>query len=146
MFTYCPMDVTSHIIVSMSVFTQCNCCALCNNMFHVFFYLIWHSAYIIIIIIIIIITIITIIIIIIIIIINTSSVQIPSHERRNNAAKLNCFKNRWDLWFPQHWRFRLWSHELQYYDMNRLCGRGGGIGPRIKVNQNLRKIQSSWGQ
>jgi hypothetical protein len=31
----------------------------------------------------------------------------------------------------------LWSHELQNCYTNRLCGRGGVIGPRIKVNQNL---------
>ena len=31
----------------------------------------------------------------------------------------------------------MWSHELQNCDTNRLCVRGGVIGPRIKVNQNL---------
>jgi len=42
---YCPVAVTSHIIVSISVVRVCKFCASCNNMFFVFFCLIAHSAF-----------------------------------------------------------------------------------------------------
>lgn len=42
----------------------------------------------------------------------------------------------------------MWSHELQNSDTNRLCGRGGKIGPRIQVSQNLgemdRRYSTVW--
>jgi hypothetical protein len=44
MFTYRPVDVTSHLSVSICVFRWSKCCALHNNMFYVFFCLIAHSA------------------------------------------------------------------------------------------------------
>jgi len=43
MFTYHPVDVTSHPCVFISVFRQSKCCALRNNMYYVFC-LIAHSA------------------------------------------------------------------------------------------------------
>ena len=42
---YRPVDVIRHHIVYISVFRWCKCCASCNNMFYVFFYLIAHSAF-----------------------------------------------------------------------------------------------------
>jgi hypothetical protein len=45
MFTYCPMDVTSQCIVSISVFRWRKCCVTHNNMFLVSFCLIAHSAF-----------------------------------------------------------------------------------------------------
>ena len=40
MFTYCPVDVTSHL----AVFRRCKCCTSHNNMFYVFFHLKANSA------------------------------------------------------------------------------------------------------
>jgi len=42
LFTYHPVAITSHLIVSISVFRWCKCCASCNNMFNVFFCLTAH--------------------------------------------------------------------------------------------------------
>jgi len=45
MFTYCPVDATSHCIVSISVFRWRKYCAFHNNMFHDSFCLIALSAF-----------------------------------------------------------------------------------------------------
>jgi len=45
MFTYRPVDVTSHCIVSISVFRWRKYCASHDNIFHVSFCLIAHSAF-----------------------------------------------------------------------------------------------------
>ena len=45
MFIYRPMNVTTHLIVSFSVFRRNKCYATCSNMFYVFFCLIGYPAY-----------------------------------------------------------------------------------------------------
>ena len=44
MFTY-PVDVTSHLFVSIREFRWCKCCASHNNILHMFFWLTAHSAF-----------------------------------------------------------------------------------------------------